>query len=87
MADYGVIPTPTVRKIDVHDDDVVLVCASDGVWDVMNPTDCVEHVMMSRERGRSPTMAAKALVMDAVAKSLELDGDADNTTAVVIYLR
>ena len=86
MAQYGVIPTPTVRKVELNPDDVVLIVASDGVWDMMGPTQAVQHVMASLDGGMSTRQAAEKLVRDSIDMALEADGDADNTTAVVILL-
>lgn len=86
MSNYGVVPTPTVRKMSLRSSDTVLIVASDGVWDVMDPTEAVRHVMANLDAGMTATQAADELVRDSISLALDLDGDADNTTAAVILL-
>lgn len=86
MANYGVVPTPTVRKMGLRSTDACLIVASDGIWDVMEPTEAVRHVMASLAQGMTPREAAGELVKDCIMLALDLDGDADNTTAAVLVL-
>ena len=37
---YGVIVDPHVTKIELNDDDLFCVIASDGIWDVIKDDDC-----------------------------------------------
>ena len=62
MANYGVVPTPTVRKMTLRPTDCCLIVASDGIWDVMEPTEAVRHVMSNIDNGMSPRQAAEELV-------------------------
>jgi len=86
MANYGVVPTPTVRKMTLRPTDCCLIVASDGIWDVMEPTEAVRHVMSNIDNGMSPRQAAEELVRDCISLALDLDGDADNTTAAIVLL-
>lgn len=62
MSNYGVVPTPTVRKMSLRSSDTCLIVASDGVWDVMDPTEAVRHVMKNIDSGMSAQQAADELV-------------------------
>lgn len=61
------------------DDDRAVVVASDGVLDVLRPSD-VARVVASRRP--DPDAAARAVVQEALAH-----GARDNCTAVVIYFQ
>lgn len=61
------------------DDDEFLVLASDGLWDVVGNDDAVAIV---HDTVKNPSMAAKRLVVEALAR-----GSSDNVTAVVCFLR
>ena len=59
-------------------DEFVLV-ASDGLWDVMSNEDAVALV---HDTVKNPSMAAKRLVVEALAR-----GSGDNVTAIVSFLQ
>lgn len=40
LEEFGVSPRPDIKCYDTEDQDVVLILASDGVWDAMHPRDC-----------------------------------------------
>lgn len=73
----GVIPEPEVGRHALGTDDVALVAATDGVWDVLSVEDAARVVR------RAPTAqaAADALIHAALAADAH-----DNVTAVVIRL-
>lgn len=39
MKDYSVSPQPSIVQVPVHDDDVFLLIASDGLWDFLEEDD------------------------------------------------
>lgn len=71
----GVIAEPEVRQHALAADDVALVLATDGIWDVLDAEDAGAVV----RRAPSPQAAADALVRAAL-----LGGTHDNVTAVVV---
>jgi serine/threonine protein phosphatase PrpC len=73
----GVIGEPEVAQHGIGADDVAVVVATDGVWDVLGPEDAARVV---RAR-RTAQAAAQALVETALAA-----GTRDNVTGVVIRL-
>lgn len=64
---------------------VLQIIASDGVWDVMDSREAANRVMDVISGGGSAAEAAQQLVQDTVMLAeCSPDGDADNTTAVVM---
>jgi serine/threonine protein phosphatase PrpC len=61
------------------------IIASDGVWDVMDAREAANRVMDVLSGGGTAEEAARQLVRDTVMLAeCSPDGDADNTSAVVI---
>ncbi len=61
--------------------------ASDGVWDVMSPSEVVGFVMDLASEGKTAPQAAAALVRHAVELGLASPGGShDNTSAAVVWL-
>jgi len=59
-----------------------------GVWDVFGPNEAVELVMEVAERGNSALTAAEQLCREAIDRAIDSeDGEADNTSAVVVIFR
>jgi serine/threonine protein phosphatase PrpC len=73
----GVIAEPEVGRHAVGADDVALVAATDGLWDVLSVEDAARFV----RRAATAEAAARALVAEALAA-----GTRDNVTAVVVRL-
>jgi serine/threonine protein phosphatase PrpC len=73
----GVIAEPEIGSHAVGADDVALVAATDGVWDVLGLEDAA-HVV---RRAATAEAAARALVAEALAADTR-----DNVTAVVVRL-
>jgi serine/threonine protein phosphatase PrpC len=58
------------------------------VWDTFSPGEAVELVMYMMEEGQSAFAAAEQLCHEAVERAIDSeDGEADNTSAVVIFLK
>ena len=69
---------PEVVEKSMTDDDMFLVIASDGLWDVMSNDDCAKFV----SRNKDFKDVARALCYEAM-----LQGSTDNVTALVIDLK
>lgn len=64
------------------------VLTNAGVWDVFGPNEAVELVMEVAERSGSAFTAAEQLCREAVDRAIDSeDGEADNTSAVVVIFR
>lgn len=82
---YGVLCEPTVRSVTLQPEDTCLIIASDGVWDVMDAREAANRVMDVISGGGTAEEAARQLVRDTVMLAeCSPDGDADNTSAIVI---
>jgi serine/threonine protein phosphatase PrpC len=73
----GVIPEPEVGRHALKTDDVALVAATDGVWDVLSVEDAARVV----RRAATAQAGADALIAAALAADAH-----DNVTAVVVRL-
>jgi serine/threonine protein phosphatase PrpC len=73
----GVIPEPEVGRHALETDDVALVAATDGAWDVLSVEDAARIV----RRAADAQAGADALIAAALAA-----GAHDNVTAVVVRL-
>ena len=73
----GVIPEPEVGRHALASDDVALVAATDGVWDVLSVEDAARVV----RRADTAQAGADALIAAALAARAH-----DNVTAVVVRL-
>jgi serine/threonine protein phosphatase PrpC len=73
----GVIAEPEVGRHALGPDDVALVAATDGVWDVLSVNDAARVV----RRAETAQAAADALIAAALAADAH-----DNVTAVVVRL-
>jgi hypothetical protein len=61
------------------------IIASDGVWDVMDAREAANRVMDVISGGGTADEAARQLVRDTVMLAeCSPDGDADNTSAIVL---
>lgn len=87
LESYGVISRPEIRFYDFEDEDICIILATDGVWDVMHPKDAVHFVCDSIiSKGRSVDKTAVDLCETCVSMQLKASGGADNTTAIVITI-
>ncbi len=88
LEEFGVISRPDVRLYDTGPDDVVLVLATDGVWDAMHPRDAALFVLTRvLTEGDSAEAAVKDLCDSCVGMQERELGAADNTSAVLLCLK
>jgi len=72
------IPDPECQVRDLGPDDEFLVLASDGLWDVVSPTEAVTKIRAAFWANKSPSEAAEELC----ELSIKL-GSSDNVTIVI----
>eukprot|EP00826_Nyctotherus_ovalis_P008086 TRINITY_DN12088_c0_g6_i2.p2 TRINITY_DN12088_c0_g6~~TRINITY_DN12088_c0_g6_i2.p2 ORF type:complete len:247 (-),score=67.89 TRINITY_DN12088_c0_g6_i2:1067-1807(-) len=83
----GVVWTPDIVQEALGKDDKVVVLASDGVWDQMSNEEVIRTVGKYWWEGEA-ALAADELVREARSRWETEDEDvADDTTAIVIFLR
>lgn len=75
----GVISTPAVTDVTVTNEDMYLIVASDGVWDVLSPQQAVD---LCEATAKEPEMMARR-----VADTVEDEGGFDNATVIVAALQ
>jgi serine/threonine protein phosphatase PrpC len=75
----GVSAVPDTGTLVASEGDAFLVLASDGLWDVVSN---IEAIALVHDTVKNPSMAAKRLVMEALAR-----GASDNVTVVTCFLR
>lgn len=87
LEEFGVIARPDIRFYDTDAHDVIVLLATDGVWDAMHPRDAALFLMRKVVReGESAEAAVKDLCDSCVAMQERSLGLADNTSAVLIRL-
>ena len=74
---YGVIVDPHVTKIELNDDDLFCVIASDGIWDVIKDDDCSVLAHMKFNTGE----LSKCVIFESLKR-----GTLDNLSCFVISL-
>lgn len=75
---YGVIVDPHITKIEMTDDDLCLIIASDGVWDVIKDEECTQFFGNSKN--------TLDLCKNIVAESLKR-GSQDNISCFAISFK
>eukprot|EP01116_Phalansterium_solitarium_P015173 TRINITY_DN3337_c0_g1_i1.p1 TRINITY_DN3337_c0_g1~~TRINITY_DN3337_c0_g1_i1.p1 ORF type:complete len:517 (-),score=136.78 TRINITY_DN3337_c0_g1_i1:11-1561(-) len=81
VEEHFVSNVPHVASMDLGHEHLFMVLSCDGLWDKMTYEDVVASVAASRDKGLSPTDAAKVLVQAASDR-----GSLDNISAIVVYL-
>lgn len=82
----GLICNPDVISVEIgHDDDIAVIIASDGLWDVLNCESAKEILIdtVKRHRSDSPGDTLARIVAEDLVNVAVSRRTADNTTAVV----
>ena len=79
---YGLIADPDVSQFHINPDDKLVILASDGLWDVLNPKVACDIALRARAEGRSATTA---LVQWALQEMPNV-GVRDNITCLAVFL-
>lgn len=84
MKKHGILSTPVVTHHHITSDDLFIVLATDGVWDVLSNEEVVSIV----QSAETETVAARAVVEAAVAvwKTKFPKDKPDDCTAVCLFL-
>jgi serine/threonine protein phosphatase PrpC len=95
----GVIAVPEMHTIELTEDDVFLVLATDGLWEFVDSEDCVQKVAKCLEQQKGdgsgdntngggtmdPQQVCDELVQEAVQKWEEHERVVDDITVLVVY--
>mmetsp|Transcript_22661 Transcript_22661/g.89655 ORF Transcript_22661/g.89655 Transcript_22661/m.89655 type:complete len:1045 (+) Transcript_22661:264-3398(+) len=77
-----VIATPDTSRLEVTDEDEFLVCASDGIWDVLDFPGAIEIVYNTLREGKGRKACCNEICQEALRR-----GTKDNVTVVVIFFQ
>ncbi|KAL1514535.1 hypothetical protein AB1Y20_003632 [Prymnesium parvum] len=84
-ATVGVIPDPEITEYDVHDDDVCMVIASDGVWEFLSNEEVANLVYRTCVISKDPQRIVETIVDEASHRWKVEEGDyRDDITVVVL---
>ena len=85
-AQIGVNAIPEISSRLVSPDDLFLVIASDGIWEVLTDDEVGTSVKESLEQGLKPAEAAKQLVIKSNKRWVDGKyGHVDDITAIIVY--
>jgi serine/threonine protein phosphatase PrpC len=79
---YGLSSEPDISHFEITADDYLVMLASDGLWDVVNPRIACEIAVHAQANGRS---ASSEIVRMAIEQMPSV-GVRDNITVIVIFL-
>lgn len=78
---FGLSADPDISHFELSKDDKLVLLASDGLWDVINPRVACEIALKARSQGLSAT---KELVQIAIHE-MPRRGVRDNVTVIAIF--
>lgn len=79
---YGLSAEPDVSHFEISAEDRLVLVASDGLWDVLNPRTACEIAFRAKAQGRSAT----ADIVSAAITEMPVCGIRDNITVIAIFL-
>ena len=79
---YGLSCEPDVSHFEISPEDKLLLIASDGLWDVLNPRLAYEIAFRAKANNRSATDD----IVKATIQEMPICGVRDNITVIAIFL-
>lgn len=79
---YGLTAEPDISHFEITPDDHLVILASDGLWDVVNPRVACEIAVHAQASGRS----ASSEIVRVAIEQMPAVGVRDNITVIVIFL-
>lgn len=79
---FGLSAEPDINHFQISKDDKLVLLASDGLWDVLNPKQACEIALAARREGR---LGSKDVVQRAI-QEMPICGVRDNITVIAIFL-
>lgn len=79
---YGLSSEPDVNHFEIFPDDKLLLVASDGLWDVLQPNIACEIAMKAKMNGKSATTE----IVNTAVRMMPKVGVCDNITVIAIFL-
>lgn len=79
---FGLSVEPDISHFEITSDDKLVLLASDGLWDAVNPRTVCEIALVARREGRSAT---DDIVRWAITE-MPMVNVRDNITVIAIFL-
>jgi serine/threonine protein phosphatase PrpC len=79
---FGLSAEPDINHFEISKEDKLVLLASDGLWDVLNPQQACEIALTARREGR---LGSKDIVQRAI-QEMPVCGVRDNITVIAIFL-
>jgi serine/threonine protein phosphatase PrpC len=79
---FGLSPEPDINHFEVTPEDKLVLIASDGLWDVLNPKIACDIAISARREGRSATYD----IVQRAIHDMPICGVRDNITVIAIFL-
>ena len=79
---FGLIADPDISHFEISPEDKLVLIASNGLWDMLNPRTACEIAMKAKREGRSATRD----VVKWAIEDMSLCGVRDNITVIAIFL-
>jgi len=79
---YGLSADPDVNHFEITTEDKVVLIASDGLWDVLNPKLACKIALDARREGRSATSD----IVNKAIHEMPICGVRDNITVIALFL-
>ena len=79
---FGLSADPDINHFEIAEDDKLLLIASDGLWDVLNPRVACTIAMEAKKQGRSASEA----IVEAAVREMPVVRVCDNVSVIAIFL-
>lgn len=79
---FGLSVEPDINHFEINHDDKLVLIASDGLWDVINPKLACEIAILAHKNGRSATQD----IVETAVRNMPSCGVCDNVTVIAIFL-
>lgn len=79
---FGLSADPDINHFEIAADDKLVLIASDGLWDVLNPRVACTIAMEAKKQGRSASEA----IVEAAVREMPVVRVCDNVSVIAIFL-
>ena len=79
---FGLSSDPDINHFEITPEDKLVLIASDGLWDVLNPKVACEIAIAARREGRSATQD----IVQRAIHDMPICGVRDNITVIALFL-
>lgn len=79
---FGLSADPDINHFEITPEDKLILIASDGLWDVLNPRIACEMALNARRAGKHAT----AEIVQRAIQQMPMCGVSDNVTVIAVFL-